>query len=34
MRRAGKPFVVVNEESGRDTRMVDYWLLEVVIKVN
>jgi hypothetical protein len=24
----------VNEESGRDTRMVDYWLLEVVIKVN
>jgi hypothetical protein len=34
MRRAGKPFVGVNEESGRDTRMVDYWLLEVVIKVN
>jgi hypothetical protein len=24
----------MNEESGRDTRMVDYWLLEVVIKVN
>jgi len=24
----------VNEESGRDTRMVDYWLLEVVIKIN
>jgi len=24
----------VNEESGRDTRMVDYWLLEEGIKVN